>query len=149
MFALLFNIGDQRYALDSFLVEEIIPLVALREIPHTPEYVAGILNYRGRVAPVVDLCALVTEKPCSVAMGTRIILTRYERVGRETEILGLIAENVMEVIELPEEYLRPAGIESKDAEYLAEVDSGDKEMIQVISLERLLPESLHESLFNR
>ena len=49
------RVGEERYALPSASVVEVVPSVALRPVPGTPPEVAGLLAYRGRVVPVVDL----------------------------------------------------------------------------------------------
>jgi len=47
MLLLLFEIANGRYALDASQILEIVPLVKLKSIPSTPDYVAGLMNYRG------------------------------------------------------------------------------------------------------
>jgi len=63
MLLLLFDVGSNRYGLEASEVIEVTPLVCLRAAPHTPAYVAGVFNYRGVVTPVIDLHALLGERP--------------------------------------------------------------------------------------
>jgi chemotaxis-related protein WspB len=58
MLFLLFQLGKERYALQASRVVEVVPLLELKQLPQAPKGVAGIINYRGRPVPVVDLCAL-------------------------------------------------------------------------------------------
>ena len=56
MLFLLFNIGKDRYVIEANRVVEVTQLVALATLPQAPRGFAGIMNYRGRPLPVLDLC---------------------------------------------------------------------------------------------
>jgi chemotaxis-related protein WspB len=62
MLLLLFEIGNGRYALEVNQIIEIVPLVKFKKIPHSPDYVAGLMNYRGKGLPVIDLNLLLILK---------------------------------------------------------------------------------------
>ena len=54
MLFLLFQLGKERYALEATRVVEVVPLLALKQLPQAPKGVAGIFNYRGRPVPAGD-----------------------------------------------------------------------------------------------
>ena len=84
MLCLLFQIGDERYALEAKHAVEVIPFLNLRRIPGTPRGVAGIFNYRGRPVPAVDLCELTLGQPARERLSTRIIVVSYAGPGAAT-----------------------------------------------------------------
>ncbi|HET6631687.1 MAG TPA: chemotaxis protein CheW [Rhodanobacteraceae bacterium] len=49
-----FLLAREHYAIESAYVREIWPLQSLTPLPSTPDFVAGIVNIRGRVVSVVD-----------------------------------------------------------------------------------------------
>lgn len=53
--ALVFALGEERYAFPSRQVREVRSLDGLTALPGTPSFVAGLVNVRGRVVPVLDL----------------------------------------------------------------------------------------------
>ena len=55
-------------------VVELVPRVELRPVPHAPAFLAGLLGYRGKVVPVIDLGVLLELAPCRGSLSTRIIL---------------------------------------------------------------------------
>lgn len=55
----VFSIGVQRYAMDSTLIQEIVPLKSLVPLPCVPAHIAGIFNLRGKLLAAVDLCPLL------------------------------------------------------------------------------------------
>ncbi|MFM6003825.1 MAG: chemotaxis protein CheW [Sphaerospermopsis kisseleviana] len=77
MLMLLFQVNNQRYAIASQHIVEVIPLVNLTKLPHTPEYFAGVFKYRGRIIPVIDLCQLMSNQSCKEHLSTRIILINH------------------------------------------------------------------------
>lgn len=147
MLLLLYNIKNSLYALDISHVIKVIPKVNLKEIPHTPGYVAGLFNYHGDIVPVIDLCSLFHGEPCTQCLGTRIILVSYPGVQNNMHILGLIAEGVTETWRVAENEVVSSEIIVEEAPYLGEIIKGKQEMIQIVQVSELLPESLKEFLF--
>lgn len=54
---LIFSLGAERYAFPGEQVREVRPLGQITPLPGTPAFVAGLMNVRGRIVPVLDLCA--------------------------------------------------------------------------------------------
>lgn len=52
---LTFVLRGQTYAVPIETVREINRVVEITPVPHAPEFVAGVINLRGKVIPVVDL----------------------------------------------------------------------------------------------
>src|ERR1700736_4076819 len=57
--ALVFALGSELYALPATQVHEVRPLGWLTILPGTPSFLAGLINVRGRIVPVVDLRPLL------------------------------------------------------------------------------------------
>ncbi len=102
MLMLLFYLGDDRYALESRRVVEVVPLVALKKLHHAPEYLAGLFDYRGLIVPAIDLCHLIRGTPCRSYLSTRIILVNYLDRSPTPHIVGLMAERITETLNKPE-----------------------------------------------
>jgi chemotaxis-related protein WspB len=141
---LLFQMGADRYALDVRRVAEVVPLVALKQLPQAPNGVAGVFDYRGRPVPVIDLSQLATGRAASQRLGTRIVMVDY---AGGAHLLGLIAEKATETFRRDPESFAPAGVASAGAPYLGPVCMDARGMIQWIDIESLLPESVSRSLF--
>ncbi len=92
MLFLVFELARDRYALDVSQVAEVLPLVAIKQIPQAPPAVAGILNYRGAPVPVIDVSQLTLGRPAERRLSTRIVLVHYPDADGQTRLLGLIAE---------------------------------------------------------
>ena len=74
MLLLTFTAGPNRYAVDVRRVVEVVPRVELQSVPHAPAILAGLLEYRGKVVPVIELGLLLGTRPSQDCLSTRIIL---------------------------------------------------------------------------
>src|SRR5919201_580300 len=98
MLFLLFQLDENRYALDAGQVAEVLPLVDIKQIPQAPRAVAGIFNYRGGPLAGVELTQLTVARPAQKRLSTRIVLVHYLDDNGEKRLLGLIAEKVTETL---------------------------------------------------
>ena len=147
MLYILFNLGKERFALPCRNLVRIIPMVRLKELPQSPSFVAGLLNYRGSIIPVIDLCVLVHGHPADARLSSRIMLVNYRGAGEVEHILGLLAEAMTETMKIEPKELAPSGLTVAGARYLGQVASTEKGMIQIIEVDQLLPQTLKDSLF--
>jgi chemotaxis-related protein WspB len=147
MVLLEFQSGEERLSLDVSKVIEVMPVVNLKNAPHTPKYIAGLFNYRGTIVPVVDLSVLLSGKSHAPLLSTRIILVDYTGKSGSRHTLGLKAERVTETVSCREQDLQPPGVESVKSAYLGPILIDERGMIRLVEVNRLLPESLQKILF--
>jgi chemotaxis-related protein WspB len=120
MLCLLFQLGDERYAIKAAEVREVLPTLAVRSIPHAPDGIAGIVDYRGTSLPVVDLAQLVLSRAASPRLSTRLIVAGVGS-GEQSRLLGLVAERVTEVVHTSPADFQPSGVSTAQAPYLEDV----------------------------
>jgi chemotaxis-related protein WspB len=101
MLALTFEVGSDRVAVDVRRVREVVPRVKLTPVSGGPEWVAGLLVYRGRVVPVIDLHRLTGAGECPPHLSSRIILLPFPTAGPDA-LVGLLATRVADIRELPD-----------------------------------------------
>lgn len=149
MLVLLFSLGDERYAIAGEKVVEVVPLTDLRVPPQAPEYVAGLLNYRGTIAPVIDLCRRATGSPCRRLLSSRIVILRYRALSDEENLLGVMAESVTDTAQVEEGSLSESGVRIQDSAYLGPVSlgPGDTPMVQFVDVDQLIPDDVRDILF--
>jgi chemotaxis-related protein WspB len=160
MLLLTFIAGANRYAVDVARVVELVPRVELRAVPHAPAYLAGLLGYRGQVVPVIDLGVLLGAAPCQDRLSTRIILVndaaddhnrreedRADPVAmpgqprpassRHGSLLGLIAEQVIDLTPVRPEQVVPAPVHVSQAPYLEAIAQLDPGFVPLIAISKL------------
>ncbi|MGG6263795.1 chemotaxis protein CheW [Leptolyngbya sp. AN03gr2] len=137
MLLLLFSVGRDSYAIESSRVVEVIPSVPLRKLHHVPQYVAGLLNYRGTIAPVVDLSHLIQGVSSRFQLSTRIMIVKS---SEETAMpyLGLLAEQVIQTLDKSKaEFVNSKTVHMNAAPYLGGMILDERGMIQQIHVDRL------------
>ena len=147
MLFLLFKIGEQHFAIAASQVRKVVPRVALASIPSAPEFAAGLMNYRANLVPVVDLCRLATGKPSALKMSTRIILIDYTLADGRSQILGLLAEHMVETVTSKQPLLPPAVIKFDDLHDCPTTLMQSNDAIQLFDLRRMLPTQEINTLF--
>ena len=146
MMYVLFSVGNDRYALDTSHVVEVVPRVELWQIPKAPLYVAGLFRYRGRLVPVLDLCQLMQGQPCPVRLSTRILLVHHPGEDGLSHILGLMVERVTDTLTSDDVAFAPAGITAEGAPYLRDIATDAHGMIHRLHVEALLPAPVRVAL---
>lgn len=147
MLMLLFQLGNGRYALPARDVVEVTPHVRLEPLAGTPSYVAGLLNYRTRHVPVIDLCQLVSNQACRDSLTTRVILVRFAAADGPSGTLGLLAEAVTETLPIDEIAFSDTGIRSDTAPFLGEAAHSSRGLVRKITVAELLPDHVRSQLF--
>ena len=118
-----FRVSGEDFAIDIMRVREIIPPAHLTPIPEAPSHVAGVFRLRGDVVPVIDLCRRLGLKPSEPTRRSKFIVVKAG--GRQ---LGLMVDEVCEVLRLPREELRPApdSIDAKGGRLVLGVCDGER-----------------------
>lgn len=96
------RLDDREYGLAAEAVVQVLRMVAVRPVPESPPWMAGVVNLRGRTTPMVDLrlrLGLPTRAP---GPADHIVVVRS---GDTT--LGLIVDAVLEVIEVGDGDVEP------------------------------------------
>jgi purine-binding chemotaxis protein CheW len=88
---LLLEVGDALYGIASDAVREIVASRALTRLPGAPPHVRGLMNLRGELVTVIDLCQRVTGSPARNVDGSTIVVQSGERM------LGLSVDDVRDV----------------------------------------------------
>ncbi|MGR8929609.1 MAG: chemotaxis protein CheW [Gammaproteobacteria bacterium] len=100
---MIFNLDDARFGLDAAAVLETVRLPELTPIEEAPPWIVGMFNLRGLIIPVVDLHLRFGHAPKSYCLSDQIIVLKVDQ-----KPIGLIVNEVLEVIELPAESVRDA-----------------------------------------
>ncbi len=109
-------LADEAYAIAVLQVREIIRLQRITSVPHSPDFIKGVINLRGRVVPVIDL-RLRFGLPAAFTERTCIVVVQVRLAAASAVPLGLVVDAVEDVISLE------AGDIEPPPEFGARVDS--------------------------
>jgi purine-binding chemotaxis protein CheW len=130
----VFEVSGEPCAVSADAVREVVPMALLSRPPGAPTFLAGFLNLRGGVIPVLRTCTLLglPERP--------VTLSSHLLVLAGAEPAALLVDRVRQVVSLPEGSLRPidAG-HTFNACALGDLEI-DGRTVHLLSPERLLLE---------
>jgi purine-binding chemotaxis protein CheW len=131
----VFELANEFYGINIAMVESIIKMQAITQLPHTPPYVKGVTNLRGSVLPVIDLrirFALDTQED---TRQTRIMIVTMGNIKA-----GIIVDGVSEVLRISDENIEPLPpmINSIDSAFLKGIARLENRLIILLELSRVL-----------
>jgi purine-binding chemotaxis protein CheW len=132
-----FMLGAEEFGVDIHKVQEINRMADITRIPEAPSYVAGIVNLRGKIVPVVSLRARFGMEQLAYDKNTRIIVCDTDGL-----VIGLIVDAVSEVLRIPAETLEepPAAVRGGGREYLSGIIKLQDRLLLFLDITRLTSE---------
>jgi len=136
-----FRLAQEIYAIRLTHVQQIIKLREITLVPRAPAYILGVISLRGMIIPIFDLrsrLGLAAEEP---TRQTRIIV-----VMEGPKIIGLIVDQVEQVVRIPAQAIEPpppvlGGLES---DYIEGIGRFSGRMLILLNLSKVLaPPTTH------
>jgi purine-binding chemotaxis protein CheW len=131
---LIFSMGNEMYGIEIRHITEIIGVQPITEIPEMPQYVKGITNLRGKIIPVIDARLRFKKAAREYDGKTCIIIIDIKQIS-----IGLIVDNVSEVLKLEDEDIEPSPTISKtDHKFVKGIGKVGKSVILLLDCQNLL-----------
>jgi purine-binding chemotaxis protein CheW len=131
-----FYAGEALCGMDILKIQEINKLLEMTPVPQAPDYVKGILNLRGQIVTVIDLCKKLglPEVDVNTAESRNII------VNFGSEYVGLLVERISDVVRADWDsvHLPPANIGGVQGKYFQGVYKSDASLIGILDAEEIL-----------
>ncbi len=134
-----FRVGNADYVVPAAQVLHLDVYEQATRVPGAPPYVAGLVQVRGRVVPVVDLRARFGLPATDDASGRRVIVVQ---VG--SRVAGLLADSAREVLQLdPATFEEPPELIAHQAHgFVSAVATRDRRMFLLVDVPRVIGEEL-------
>jgi purine-binding chemotaxis protein CheW len=91
-----FFLGREEYGVDVRLVQEIIRVSEVTQVPRAPDFVKGVINLRGRIIPVVDLKRKLGLGEVEIVRQSRIVVVKVKE-----RLIGLLVDAASQVLKVP------------------------------------------------
>ena len=103
---LTFQLSGEVFGIDILGIREIISHGRLTTVPMVPSFIAGVINLRGAVVPVINLAIRFGVEPSEMTKKTSIVIIETEQDGDTMEI-GIIVDAVNEVLTVDHAEMAP------------------------------------------
>ena len=130
-----FRLGDDLFAADIYSVERVLRYKPTTAIPNVPDWIEGVIDYQGRVVPVISLRRRFDLPVADVANDTRILV-----LNAGGEWIAAIVDAVLEVAALDAASLQPPPplFRGLAGEYLKGIVRRGDRLVIFLDVERLL-----------
>lgn len=130
-----FRLAKEDFAFEALFVREIIRWQEINHLPKMPEYIEGIIKYRGMVVPIMNLAQRLNQNPQPPTDESRIIVVEYT-----SRLFGLLVDEVEAVVQLPMDRIEssPALLRGLEKRFIYGVGKYHDRLITVLQLENIL-----------
>ncbi len=84
-----FLLFPEKYAIAASFIEEVLTLQEITPLPGTAEHLMGVVNFRGKIVPIINLKNLFMLKEQGLTEMDKVILLRQGQV-----VFGLLADSI-------------------------------------------------------
>lgn len=133
----IFRLGEEEFGAPIHQVHEILRMVEITRVPRAPKFIEGVINLRGRIIPIIDL-----RRRFDLPMNTSDSKQRIMEVEVDGQILGMIVDEVSEVIRIPVDAIEsaPPMIADIAGEYLAGIAKLPGRILIMLNFDKILSE---------
>lgn len=130
-----FRLGDDHFAADIFSVERVLRYTAPTSVPDMPDYIEGVIDYQGRVVPIVNLRRRFEMDDLEVRNETRILI-----LHSDGEWIGVVVDAVTAVTPFDPSSVAPPPrlFRGLAGEYLKGIVRMSERLVIFLDVERLL-----------
>ena len=130
-----FYAGEALCGLDIRKIQEINKLMEITPVPLAPEYIEGIMNLRGQIVTIIDLC-----KRLGLSSRGRGEASRNIVVNGGTEYIGLLVDQISDVVKSEWDKIEPppANMHGIQGRYFEGVHKTEKKLIGILKVEEVL-----------
>lgn len=126
---LIFELGQEQYAIHTEYVLEVIPLKQLTRVPGVPNFILGVVSRRGQILSVIDICkfmGLAKDQPSNV-------LLFLECEGQQ---IGIAVHKLKEISQIPKDSIQPlqTQLSGEQAHYISGVTQQGLALLSVSEL---------------
>ncbi|MEW9798955.1 chemotaxis protein CheV [Alteromonas sp. CYL-A6] len=138
---LLFRLGSRHvFAINVFKVKEVIGVPRLSSMPGSHQNLRGVMNYRGKAIPIVDLRQAIRMQGGAIGeQAENVIITEYNR-----SVQGFLIGKVLNIVNTSWQDIQPPPKSIGKSNYLTAITQIDidnkRELVEIIDVEKVLAE---------
>ena len=144
---LTFRLGQEVFATDVAKVREVLDLTPITAIPRTPDFMAGVINLRGAVVPVVDLRLCFEMSKTERTLTTCIVVVEV-MLEEERTVIGTLADSVEEVVDLEPDQIEAApriGTQVR-TDFILGMGKRNEQFIMILDIDRVFSAEQMEAI---
>ena len=132
------RIGNEKYGIDIGYIDNIVRMQKITRVPKSQIYFKGIINLRGEIVPVMSIRTKMGLEDDVFTNASRIIILKIEEKG----LLGIIVDEVCEVVTLSSEQIDPVGSNAKSVKdtFINGIGKNGETLISLFEINAIIEE---------
>lgn len=132
-----FRVGEATYVLPARSVVQMESFSGATRVPGAPDYVAGLVQVRGSLVPVVDLRVRFRLPPAEPTLDTRIVV-----VEQRKRRVALLVDSAREILKLEPSAFEPTPdvVAAQSAHFVRSVARIEGRLVLLIDCDRVIEE---------
>lgn len=138
----VFKLQEHEFGMDIGKVIEILNYEPVRPVPQVPSYIEGIINVRGTIYPIINLCRRLNMKEYEEKDQSKFILLQ---IGQSR--VGFLVDSVAEILDIEKTYTEevPSMLDGTHVSCIEKIINLGERMIIVLDVNILISDE--EKLF--
>ncbi len=139
----IFKLEEEEYGVNIMNIQEISEYIKCTEVPNSPDFIEGIINYRGNIVPVINLHNKFNINPIVITEDTRIII-----FGLDSKQVGLLVDDASQVLTIDDTDIEepPSIIMASGPKFISGIGKVQDNIIVILDLENLLSDKERKEL---
>ena len=133
---IIFKTNSQSFGLEIDRIDKIIEFEEGKRIPEPLPYMLGIIEYNGKVLPVIDLSKRLYDIDIVRNEATKIIVVKWK-----DKLIGLAVEDILGIKSYGEEYEEPNKEMDISKEYIEGFIKIPEDIMIVLNIDKLFIKS--------
>ncbi len=135
MLHVMFQVGGIDYVLPASDVTQMETFAGATLVPGAPPHVAGLVQLRGRVIPVIDVRRRFGLPPAERSIDTRIIV-----VGHGERRVALLVDRAREVVDLGPDAFRPPPdlVAERSAGFVRSIAQANERVLMLVDVDKVI-----------
>lgn len=130
-----FRLGQDLFAAEISVVERVLRYSVPAAVPDAPAWIAGVMEHRDKVIPVVDLRRRIELDAATITPATRILV-----LTTTAGLVGAIVDSVIEVAGVPATSITPPPplFRGLAAQFIRGIAKVGEQLVVVLDVDRVL-----------
>ena len=133
----IFKLGEEEYGVNIIHIQEISEYIKCTEVPNAPDFIEGIINYRGSIIPIINLHNKFNMDPIVITEDTRIIIFMLD-----DKQMGFLVDDASQIVAISDSNIEspPSIIVASGPKFISGIGKVQDNIIIILDLENLLSE---------
>lgn len=130
-----FSIGGETFGVEALNVQEIVLYQRMTKVPHSAEYILGLINLRGQIVTAIDLRYRLTGKKIEITEESMNFILKTEQ-----GTCSVIVDDVGDVMDIGENIMEPAPetMDKRMRQYVDKICKLEDRLLCILDIEKIV-----------